>query len=83
MLPAVPIETISRIAGERSHRLDLEAVPLVRCARPHGAFLIGEVSRGKFKSRRLLLRFDRLGHLPYALKILAYTMINLLHYCRS
>jgi hypothetical protein len=35
------------------------------------------------KFRRLLLRFERLSHLHYALKTLAYTMINLRHYCRS
>jgi transposase len=34
------------------------------------------------KFRRLLLRFDRLSHLHYAFKTLAYTMINLRHYCR-
>jgi transposase len=33
------------------------------------------------KFRRLLLRFERLSHLHYALKTLAYTMINLRHYC--
>ncbi|MGF6472753.1 tmRNA-binding protein [Paraburkholderia youngii] len=36
-----------------------------------------------FKFRRLLLRLERLSRLHYALKILAYTMINLRHYCRS
>ncbi|WP_244144542.1 transposase [Paraburkholderia hospita] len=36
---------------------------------------------GKF--RRLLLRFERISQLHYALKTLAYTMINLLHYCHS
>jgi transposase len=35
------------------------------------------------KFRRLLLRFERLSHLHYALKTIAYTMINLRHYCRS
>ena len=34
------------------------------------------------KFRRLLLRFDRLSQLHYAFKTLAYTMINLRHYCR-
>ena len=35
-----------------------------------------------FKFRRLLLRFERLSHqLHYAFKTLAYTMINLRHYC--
>jgi len=33
------------------------------------------------KFRRLLLRFERLSHIHYALKTLAYTMINLRHYC--
>ena len=33
--------------------------------------------------RRLLLRFERLSKLHYAFKILAYTMINLRHYCRG
>lgn len=35
------------------------------------------------KFRRLLLRFDRLSQLHYAFKTLAYTMINLWHYCRG
>ena len=33
------------------------------------------------KFRRLLLRFERLSLVHYALKTLAYTMINLRHYC--
>lgn len=32
--------------------------------------------------RRLLLRFERISELHYALKSLAYTMINLRHFCR-
>ena len=35
------------------------------------------------KFRRLLLRFERLSPVHYAFKTLAYTMINLRHYCRS
>jgi hypothetical protein len=35
------------------------------------------------KFRRLLLRFDRLSQLHYAFKILAYTMINLRHFCQG
>jgi hypothetical protein len=34
------------------------------------------------KFRRLLLRFERISAVHYALKILAYTMINLRHYCQ-
>jgi transposase len=33
------------------------------------------------KFRRLLLRFEHLSEVHYALKTLAYTMINLRHYC--
>lgn len=35
------------------------------------------------KFKRLLLRFERISELHYALKTLAYTMINLRHFCRS
>lgn len=35
------------------------------------------------KFRRLLLRFERISQLHYAFKMLAYTMINLRHYCRN
>jgi hypothetical protein len=33
------------------------------------------------KFRHLLLRFERLSELHYAFKTLAYTMINLRHFC--
>jgi transposase len=35
------------------------------------------------KFRRLLLRFERISQLHYAFKILAYTMINLRHFCQG
>jgi hypothetical protein len=35
------------------------------------------------KFRRLLLRFERISDVHYALKTLAYTMINLRHSCRN
>jgi hypothetical protein len=34
------------------------------------------------KFRRLLLRFERISGLHYAFKTLAYTMVNLRHYCQ-
>ncbi|MDH6147458.1 hypothetical protein OKW46_001380 [Paraburkholderia sp. WSM4179] len=34
-----------------------------------------------FKFRRLLLRLERISDVHYAFKTLAYTMINLRHYC--
>jgi hypothetical protein len=35
------------------------------------------------KFRRLLNRFDRISPLHYAFKTLAYTMINLRHFCHT
>lgn len=35
------------------------------------------------KFKRLLLRFERISRLHYALKLLAYTMINLRHFCSA
>lgn len=35
------------------------------------------------KFRRLLLWFDRLSKLHYAFRTLAYTMVNLRHFCRN
>lgn len=35
------------------------------------------------KFRRLLLRFERISKLHYALKTLAYTLINLRHFCQG
>ncbi|MFM0742206.1 hypothetical protein PQQ51_33715 [Paraburkholderia xenovorans] len=35
------------------------------------------------KFRRLLLRFERISQVRYTLKTLAYTIINLWHYCRG
>ena len=35
------------------------------------------------KFRRLLLRFERIRDVHYAFKTLAYTLINLRHYCRN
>ena len=35
------------------------------------------------KFKRLLLRFERLSKLHYALKTIAYTMINLRHFCQN
>jgi transposase len=46
-------------------------------------YTIEHVFAWEDKFRRLLLRFDRLSQLHYAFKTLAYTMINLRHYCQS
>jgi transposase len=46
-------------------------------------FTIERVFAWEHKFRRLLLRFERISQLHYALKTLAYTMINLRHFCQS
>jgi len=45
-------------------------------------FTIERVFAWEDKFRRLLLRFERISELHYALKSLAYTMINLRHFCQ-
>jgi hypothetical protein len=42
---------------------------------------IERVSGWEDKFRHLLLRFERLSQLHYAFKSLAYSMINLRHFC--
>jgi hypothetical protein len=46
-------------------------------------FTIERVFAWEDKFRRLLMRFERISKLHYALKTLAYTMINLRHFCQS
>jgi len=46
-------------------------------------YTIERVFAWEDKFRRLLLRFERISQLHYALKSLAYTMINLRHFCQS
>jgi hypothetical protein len=43
---------------------------------------IGRLFAWEDKFKRLLLRFERISRLHYALKTLAYTMINLRHFCQ-
>jgi transposase len=46
-------------------------------------FTIERVFAWEDKFRRLLIRFERISRLHYALKTLAYTMINLRHFCKG
>ncbi len=46
-------------------------------------YTIERVFAWEDKFKRLLLRFERISELHYALKSLAYTMINLQHFCQS
>jgi len=44
-------------------------------------FTIERIFAWEDKFKRLLIRFERLSHLHYAMKTVAYTMINLRHFC--
>jgi hypothetical protein len=46
-------------------------------------YTIERVFAWEDKFRRLLKRFERISKLHYALKTLAYTMINLRHFCKG
>ncbi len=46
-------------------------------------FTIERVFGWEDKFRRLLLRFEHISQLHYAMKSLAYTIINLRHFCQS
>ena len=46
-------------------------------------YTIERVFAWEDKFRRLLLRFDRLSQVHHAFKTLAYTLINIRHYCRG
>ena len=46
-------------------------------------FTIERVFAWEDKFKRLLLRFERISQLHYALKSIAYTMINLRHFCNG
>ena len=46
-------------------------------------YTIERVFAWEDKFRRLLMRFERISQLHYALKTLAYTMINLRHFCKG
>jgi len=45
-------------------------------------YTIERVFAWEDKFRRLLIRFERISRLHYALRTLAYTMINLRHFCQ-
>jgi hypothetical protein len=75
--------------GSRSSSPSIATVPVspqanLRAGHLQGALPDDErVFAWEDKFRRLLLRFERISGLHYAFKTLAYTMINLWHYCQT
>ena len=78
MVPNIPENLRGRKAPKRGRKQIF--VPAIFQERFH---TIERVFAWEDKFRRLLLRFERISKLHYALKSLAYTMINLRHFCQS
>ena len=49
----------------------------MRCS----TYLVACYSEAEDKFKRLLLRFERIQHRHYGMKLLAYTLINLRKFC--
>ncbi len=76
MVPNIPVNRRGRKTPKRG-RKPIFAPVLFQ----ERFFTIERVFAWEDKFRRLLIRFERISKLHYALKSLAYTMINLRHFC--
>lgn len=78
MVPNIPENPRGRKTQQRGRQ------PIFDPALFHERFFtIERVFAWEDKFKRLLLRFERISWLHYALKSLAYTLINLRHFCAS
>ena len=77
MRPNIPENRRGRKTPKRGRKQRLDAAIFEERFRT-----IERVFAWEDKFRRLLLRFERISQVHYAFKTLAYTMINLRHYCR-
>nr|WP_255631602.1 hypothetical protein [Caballeronia sp. dw_19] len=78
MRPDIPENRRGRKTPKRGCKRHFDAAIFEECFRT-----IERVFAWEDKFRRLLLRFERISQVHYAFKALAYTLINLRHYCRS
>lgn len=78
MIPNIPENPRGRTTQQRGRKPVFDQVLY-----EERFFTIERVFGWEDKFKRLLLRFERISALHYALKSLAYTMINLRHFCRS
>ncbi len=76
MIPNIPENPRGRKTIKRGRRQRFEPAIFEERFRT-----IERVFAWEDKFRRLLLRFERISEVHYAFKTLAYTMINLRHYC--
>jgi hypothetical protein len=78
MVPNIPENPRGRKTSNRGRKPILD--PAIFKER---SYTIERVFAWEDKFKRLLMRFERISRLHYALKTLAYTMINLRHFCQS
>lgn len=76
MIPNIPANLRGKKTPKRGRKAIFDAAIFQERFRT-----IERVFAWEDKFRRLLLRFERISKLHYALKSLAYTMINLRHFC--
>ncbi|MCG5079038.1 transposase [Paraburkholderia tagetis] len=76
MIPNIPENPRARKISKRGRKRRFDAAIFEERFRT-----IERVFAWEDKFRRLLLRFERISDVHYAFKTLAYTMINLRHYC--
>ena len=78
MVPNIPENPRGRKTQQRGRK------PIFDPALFHERFFtIERVFAWEDKFKRLLLRFERISWLHYAMNCLAYTLINLRHFCAS
>ncbi|SAL06484.1 Transposase DDE domain protein [Caballeronia arationis] len=78
MVPNIPENPRGRKTSKRGRKRHFDAGIFEERFRT-----IERVFAWEDKFRRLLLRFERISDVHYAFKTLAYTLINLRHYCRN
>jgi transposase len=76
MVPNIPVNPRGRKTPKRGRKQRFDPAIFEERFRT-----IERVFAWEDKFRRLLLRFERISDVHYAFKTLAYTMINLRHYC--
>lgn len=78
MVPNIPANPRGRKTPKRGRKTIFDAAIVQERFRT-----IERIFAWEDKFRRLLLRFERISQLHYALKTLAYSLINLRHFCQG
>jgi hypothetical protein len=78
MIPNIPVNPRGRKTPKRGRKPSFNPALV-----PERFYTLERVFAWEDQFRRLLMRFERISRLHYALKTLAYPMINLRHFCQS